>query len=84
MASTGSVNGAVRLIETRLSLLVDLALDGAAQRVGTDVRRVQVDPPTILRRPGAPIVERPHDHPHHGHDGVTTAPVTSARTQGGT
>ena len=42
------------------------------------------DPPTILRRPGAPIVERPHDHPHTSHDGVMTAPVTSASTQGGT
>jgi hypothetical protein len=42
------------------------------------------DPPTILRRPGAPIVERPHDHSHHGHDGADTAPLTSARMQGGT
>ena len=41
------------------------------------------DPPTILRRPGAPIVEPPHDHAHAGHNGVNSAPVTSARTQGG-
>ena len=41
------------------------------------------DPPTVLRRPGAPIVEPPHDHIHAGHNGVNAAPVTSARTQGG-
>jgi hypothetical protein len=59
------------VLEPGASVLVDeVELDG--------------NPPTILRRPGAPIVERPHDHPHHGHDGVSTAPVTSARTQGGT
>jgi hypothetical protein len=59
------------VLEPGASVLVDeVELDG--------------DPPTILRRPGAPIVERPHDHAHHGYDGVDTAPVTSARTQGGT
>jgi hypothetical protein len=41
------------------------------------------DPPTILRRPGAPVVEPPHDHQHAGHNGVHSAPVTSARMQGG-
>jgi len=41
------------------------------------------DTPTILRRPGAPVVEAQHDHRHDGHDGAIPAPVTSARTQGG-
>ncbi len=42
------------------------------------------DPPTILRRPGAPVVEPPHAHAHAGHNGVRTAPLPSAPTQGGT
>ncbi len=41
------------------------------------------DPPTILRRPGAPVVEPPHAHQHPGHNGATPAPVTSAHTPGG-
>jgi hypothetical protein len=59
------------VLEPGASVLVDeIELDG--------------DPPIVLRRPGAPIVERPHDPTHHGHNGVSTAPVTSAHTQGGT
>jgi hypothetical protein len=59
------------VLEPGASVLVDeVELDG--------------DPPILLRRPGAPVVERPHDHPHPGHDGATTAPVTSASMQGGT
>lgn len=42
------------------------------------------DPPTILRRPGAPVVEPLHAHEHSGHNGASQAPVTSARTPGGT
>ena len=58
------------LVVPGVNVLVDeVALDG--------------DPPTILRRPGAPIVEPAHDHAHAGHNGVNPAPVTSARTQGG-
>jgi Hydrogenase/urease nickel incorporation, metallochaperone, hypA len=41
------------------------------------------DPPTILRRPGAPVVERPHVHEHTGHNGAIPAPATSAHTPGG-
>jgi hypothetical protein len=59
------------IVEPGASVLVDeVVLDG--------------DPPIVLRRPGAPVVERPHDHSHNGHDGVTTAPATSANMQGGT
>jgi hypothetical protein len=49
------------------------------------VDEVELDgnPPTILRRPGAEIVEAPHDHPHTGHNGVTPAPVVSADAKGG-
>ena len=42
------------------------------------------DPPTILRRPGASVAEPPHAHEHAGHNGASTAPVTSALTPGGT
>jgi hypothetical protein len=42
------------------------------------------DPPTVLRRPGAPVVEPPHVHAHAGHNGVSTTPPPSAPTQGGT
>jgi hypothetical protein len=42
------------------------------------------DSPTILRRPGAPVVEPPHSHEHAGHNGASPAPVTSAYTPGGT
>jgi hypothetical protein len=42
------------------------------------------DPPTILRRPGAPVVEPPHAHAHAGQNGVSPAPMPSASTQGGT
>jgi hypothetical protein len=38
------------------------------------------DPPTILRRPGAQVVETQHDQIHAGHNGATPAPVISART----
>jgi hypothetical protein len=41
------------------------------------------DPPTILRRPGAPVVEPPHPHEHAGQNGASPAPVTSARIPGG-
>jgi hypothetical protein len=41
------------------------------------------DPPTILRRPGAPVVEPPHEHAHPGHSGVNPTPVTSSQAQGG-
>jgi Hydrogenase/urease nickel incorporation, metallochaperone, hypA len=41
------------------------------------------DPPTVLRRPGAEVVEAPHDGPHSSDHGVTTAPVMAAQTQGG-
>lgn len=41
------------------------------------------DPPTILRPPGAEVVEPPHDHAHTGHNGVTMAPVVSADMKGG-
>ena len=41
------------------------------------------DPPTILRRPGAPVVEPPHAHEHAGQNGASPAPVTSARILGG-
>ena len=59
------------LVVPGVSVLVDeVELDG--------------EPPTILRRPGAPVVEPPHHHAHAGHSGVDPAPVTSARTQGGT
>jgi Hydrogenase/urease nickel incorporation, metallochaperone, hypA len=42
------------------------------------------NPPTILRRPGAPVIEPPHVDANAGHNGVSTAPTTSAATQGGT
>lgn len=42
------------------------------------------DPPTVLRRPGAEVVEPPHAHGHPGHNGARVAPVTSAHTPGGT
>jgi hypothetical protein len=42
------------------------------------------DPPTVLRRPGAEVVEAPHDGPHSSDHGATTAPVMAAQTQGGT
>jgi hypothetical protein len=41
------------------------------------------DPPMILRRPGARIIEPPHEHAHTGYNGVNPAPVTSAETTGG-
>jgi Hydrogenase/urease nickel incorporation, metallochaperone, hypA len=49
------------------------------------VDEVELDgiPPTILRRPGAEVVEPPHDHAHTGHNGVATAPVVSADVKGG-
>ena len=51
IASTGNVNlRTVRLIEARLSLVVNLAFDEAGERVRIDVRRVQVDPETNLDR----------------------------------
>ena len=49
-----------------------------------DEVELEGDPPTILRRPGAPVVEPPHAHAHAGHNGVTPAPMPSASTQGGT
>jgi hypothetical protein len=49
-----------------------------------DEVELEGDPPTILRRPGAPVVEPPHTHAHAGHNGVSTAPLPSAPTQGGT
>jgi hypothetical protein len=59
------------VVEPGASVLVDeVELDG--------------DPPVVLRRPGAPVVERPHEHPHNGLNGVDRAPITSAHTQGGT
>ena len=58
------------LVVPGVSVLVDeVELDG--------------DPATILRRPGAPVVEPAHDHAHAGHNGVNPTTVTSARTQGG-
>lgn len=54
---------------------------------GVDVLVDEVElegkPPTILRRPGAQVVEAQQDHIHDGHNGAIPAPVTSARTQGG-
>jgi hypothetical protein len=49
------------------------------------VDEVELDgsPPTILRRPGAPIVEPPHVHANTGHNGATSAPVASTDTKGG-
>ena len=41
------------------------------------------DPSTILRPPGAEVVEPPHDHAHTGHNGVTMAPTVSADMKGG-
>ena len=41
------------------------------------------NPPTILRRPGAQVIEPPHVHAHAGHDGASTASIPSAPTQGG-
>ena len=59
------------VVEPGASVLVDeVELDG--------------DPPVVLRRPGAPVVERPHDAPPQRPDGVDRAPITSAHTQGGT
>jgi hypothetical protein len=59
------------VVEPGASVLVDeVELDG--------------DPPVVLRRPGAPVVERPHEHPHNGLNGVDRAPIISAHTQGGT
>jgi hypothetical protein len=49
-----------------------------------DEVELEGDPPTILRRPGAPVVEPPHAHAHAGHNGVSPAPMPSASTQGGT
>lgn len=41
------------------------------------------DPPTTLRRPGAEVVEAPHDHPHdHDHD-AAEALVEPAHTHRG-
>ena len=41
------------------------------------------DPPTILRRPGAEVVEPGPAHTHPSDAGATTAPVGTAQTQGG-
>jgi hydrogenase nickel incorporation protein HypA/HybF len=41
------------------------------------------DPPSILRRPGAEVVEPPHEHARQGDEGVTTAPTTAAHSHGG-
>lgn len=49
-----------------------------------DEVELEGDPPTILRRPGAPVVEPPHAHAHAGRNGVSPAPMPSASTQGGT
>jgi hypothetical protein len=49
-----------------------------------DEVELEGDPPTVLRRPGAPVVEPPHVHAHAGHNGVSTAPPPSEPIQGGT
>jgi hypothetical protein len=41
------------------------------------------DPPAVLRRPGAEVVEPPHAHPHPGDHGAASAPVIPVQAQGG-
>jgi Hydrogenase/urease nickel incorporation, metallochaperone, hypA len=41
------------------------------------------DPPTVLRRPGAEVVEPPHLHAHPGDHGAASAPVIPLHAQGG-
>ena len=56
---------------------------GLAEGILTIATDMAGDPPTVLRRPGSEMVETPHDHPHTSDPGATTAPVLTARTQGG-
>ncbi len=41
------------------------------------------DPPTVLRRPGAEVVEPPHAHAHPSDHGAAPAPVIPVQAQGG-
>ncbi len=41
------------------------------------------DPPMVLRRPGAEVVEPPHAHAHSSHHDAPSASVTPLQAQGG-
>jgi hypothetical protein len=58
-----------------------IAVSGATVLV--DEVELDGDPPTVLRRPGADVIE-PRDHSHPNDHGATSTPAMTANTHGGT
>jgi hypothetical protein len=85
-----------RIVDDSLAFGVELLAEGTVcagarlECVHVDGDTILVDeveiagqPPTVIRRPGAEVVEAPHDHAHDHDAGAGQAPIGPRGTHGG-